>query len=52
MQNLERQIAAIESNLRQGKVKNVYAAQNKINNLKAYLAAQNKANYWSQWMAR
>lgn len=52
MQLLERQIAAIESKLKQGKAKNPFAAKNKIINLKAQLAAQNKAKYWAEWVSK
>jgi hypothetical protein len=51
MHNIEKQIFAIELNIKNGKVKNLFAAQNKISNLKAMLAAQNKATYWNKWLS-
>ena len=50
--NLERQIAAIENKIKTGKAKNVFAAKNKVINLKHELAAKNKAMYWFDWMAK
>jgi len=50
--NLERQIAAIEKNVKLGKAKNIYAANNKIINLKAQLAATRKANIWKEFLAK
>lgn len=50
--NLERQITAIENNIKQGKAKNVYAAKNKVANLKAQLVATRRANYWNEFLTR
>jgi hypothetical protein len=46
--NLEKQIAAIERNIRLGKCKNPYAANNKVINLKAQLIATRRADYWNR----
>ena len=50
--NLEKQIAAIEKNIRLGKAKNKFAAANKIINLKAQLVATRRANYWNEYLTK
>jgi hypothetical protein len=50
--NLERQIAAIENSLKIGKAKNIYAARNKVVNLKAQLVATRRASYWNEFLTR
>lgn len=50
--NLKRQISAIERNIAQGKAKNVFAAKNKVINLKAQLESTRRASYWMQHLSR
>lgn len=50
--NLERQITVIEAKIKNGKTKNVFAAKNKVINLKHELAAKNRARYWMDWIGR
>jgi hypothetical protein len=50
--NLERQINAIERSIKDGKAKNVFAAKNKVINLKAQLVATRRAGYWSDYLSR
>jgi hypothetical protein len=50
--NLEKQIAAIERNIKLGKAANIYAATNKVINLKAQLVATKRAAMWSNFLAR
>jgi hypothetical protein len=52
MQNLEKQIAILECQIKNNKTKNPYAVKNKINNLKAQLVATTRAAYWNQWLSR
>ena len=46
------QIKSIELKIKQGKINNVYAAKNKLSQLKSKLAAQQKAMYWFEWLAK
>lgn len=50
--SLERQITAIETNIKLGKAKNVFAAKNKVVNLKAQLVATKRASYWNQYLSK
>jgi hypothetical protein len=49
---LERQIAAIKRNIFLGKAKNMFAAEQKVSNLIAQLAATKKAYYISEWLSQ
>jgi hypothetical protein len=49
---LERQIAAIKRNIFLGKAKNMFAAEQKVSNLIAQLAATKKAYYISDWLSQ
>jgi len=50
--NLERQITAIETNIKLGKAKNVFAAKNKVINLKAQLVTTKRASYWNEFLTK
>jgi hypothetical protein len=54
MQNINKiksQIKALNSRLKEGKVKNVYAVKNKIENLKNDLKIEMDNHYWENYLS-
>lgn len=49
---LKKQIYAINKAILEGKVKNVYAARNKVNNLKIRLETYQRAKQWQEYLSQ
>lgn len=49
---LHYQITAINTRIKQGKVKNVFAAKNKIKSLQMKVAELQRENNWNTFLAR
>jgi subtilase family serine protease len=52
MSKLSAQITAIKNKIAQGKVKNIYAANNKLRNLTIEEAAKRRAKIWQNYLAK
>lgn len=48
---IKSQIKALNNRLKDGKVKNIYAVQNKIKNLKEDLKTEMENHYWENYLS-